>query len=65
MWWCCAVDSHQRLAQLSVDAVAEGMTDVFGLKPAHLVGPNWSVNCSEDEALYRDLQSVLGGPAGC
>jgi len=55
-----AIHANASEAQLSVDTIV-GLHAALGLPTVVLVGPNWSVNCSDDEGLCVDFQKVLGG----
>jgi len=55
-----SIHTNASEAQMSVDNVAELMTSI-GVMSVHLIGPNWSVNCSDDEDLCDEFQTVLGG----
>lgn len=55
-----SIHTNASEAQMSVDNVAELMTSIEVMS-VHLIGPNWSVNCSDDEDLCDQLQTVLGG----
>jgi hypothetical protein len=52
--------ADQDEAWASVETVHTLMDGLGGLS-VHVVGPNWTVNCGDDEQLCRDLQKELGG----
>lgn len=55
-----AIHADAAQAQMSVEEVADGVNGI-GRTSVHVTGPNWSINCGEDEALGQQLAEITGG----
>jgi len=45
----------------SVENIAQVTNELLGQRSVVLVGPNWSVNCSDDVTACEQLHGILGG----
>jgi hypothetical protein len=55
-----AIHTDAAQVQRSVDSVAATL-NAFGRASVHVTGPNWSINCGQDEELGQQLAGATGG----
>ena len=48
-------------AKAAAESTAEIVTGIIGLNSVHLIGPNWSINCGDEQSTCEDFQDSLGG----